>query len=713
MNDWVILSGAGVSADAGLPPAATILGHLLDQLIPSGGVLVGDVAAAKALCFAASAGAPATMRFEAVMGWLFEVYGEEEALAFIDAFTEPDLLHLRLAQAGIDGATNFTVNFDDLIERALGALGAEPATVDAHDAGDRPGAGQVAVYKLHGSLRYWRGSRVTAASAAPQVTDARIGAVSHRLELNRVAREQMNDAVSGKTLLVVGYSGSDDLDIVPALRETTPRRVIWVEHSGGDPVNKTDDWLSEQRSERQRLVGRWAAAGTDVSVFAGETKKTLDTVGFSSAPLGASDPAHPPDWRRAVAPWVERARRREPTGLALAGFLLSDAGRLEAGFRCFEAAPAGAGREDDDGWTRARREYELAQQLNWMTDGDLADAARNVKQAREYAAADADRRLLTRARLLEGRIAYEDGDSARARALFEAALAESEPDTLDHARLLEWRGRMLTSAREWDEGLASIDQAIAIYERLGEYRDLIDGLTTRAVDLRTLARIEEALADARDAERIAGLPQPDRLFLTRVVIGACLYDRDELAAARATLTRALVDLHRDYGAHHEEYEAHQFLGLIALAEDDLAAAEGAFADARRLLGDRGMFGDDRAHLACDLATVALFASEAERAQKILDDAEEEFESQQSYARATFLRYLLGGHSDETAALLAEARAVETLRADPSLFADMCAVIAHFAPYRADFVEYMESGLAAAEALGGRRRADAIRRWLSP
>jgi len=108
--------------------------------------------------------------------------------------------HLLLAELIGDGCAVITTNFDLLIERAAAHLG-----VDASP-----------LFKIHGSID------------DPDSLMLTIDQINDGLSHDRTAR--LHDLTRDRTLLVLGYSGLDQLDIMPELKRCDYRRVLWINH---------------------------------------------------------------------------------------------------------------------------------------------------------------------------------------------------------------------------------------------------------------------------------------------------------------------------------------------------------------------------------------------------------------------------------------------------------------------------------------------------
>jgi SIR2-like domain len=336
LTEIVLLTGAGISADAGVPLAVPLLENLLDNLTSSASSRP-EVELARRLC-RISTPAERRVRFEVAMEWIIELYDpDDELLSFLDSFDAPDQLHERIAVAAVRGATVMTVNFDDLLEQAVRRAGSEPYTVNVHRTGLRLPTRAVPVFKLHGTRRKWTGDRSEAATSldAPAITGRDVSRLSPRLRLNEVAMRWLSKAVDGRDLIIVGYSGSDDLDIVPALRCTAPRSCYWVEYASHATEDRTGAWLAAHDGSGWRRLMRYLTdRGTEVHVLEGWPHETFDALGMPPA-LSSMDPSHPPDWQALLQPWLNTARAREPTGLALPGFLLAEVLHASEARACF------------------------------------------------------------------------------------------------------------------------------------------------------------------------------------------------------------------------------------------------------------------------------------------------------------------------------------------------------------------------------------------
>lgn len=184
-----------------------------------------------------------------------------------------------------------TTNFDELIERA----GAPPNRV----------------LKLHGTLSRLNKARFTANNVFSP--------------LDRSLLCPTRDSLAGRTLVVAGYGGEDEFDVVPALLDQThgPSRVIWVAHYGGSGDLPT---LSDSVGRRFEALGtRAVAVAADTDGFLEQvyqaavardvwlSDRELDDWHAKSLRTESADWGW---WKRGVRAWGRTLRRERPGDVA-------------------------------------------------------------------------------------------------------------------------------------------------------------------------------------------------------------------------------------------------------------------------------------------------------------------------------------------------------------------------------------------------------------
>ena len=202
------------------------------------------------------------LRFEVLMAELVQsgLDPELNVLNCLDQCDKPNRNHFILAQLLRSHHIVVTTNFDRLIELAYARLAAKddpPLRVVCMD-DDFPEtvpsvADQPTLWKLHGSISV--NGEDTRRSI--QATMMSILATTMTARKRRFLKRVLADF----DLFVVGYSGWDDLDIIPTLANSpSEQRLIWIDHNSEvtEPVVKDAATLNEQARAQWEIdsVGR-------------------------------------------------------------------------------------------------------------------------------------------------------------------------------------------------------------------------------------------------------------------------------------------------------------------------------------------------------------------------------------------------------------------------------------------------------------------------
>ncbi|MFX1254325.1 MAG: tetratricopeptide repeat protein [Promethearchaeota archaeon] len=190
------------------------------------------------------------IRYESLVEMFRDRY--DNNLKLMDYFEEvshPNSIHRYLAKMIRAGHYVMTTNFDYLIERAIGLDDPSLKVVITHKDFEEYGEpiknreeGLLAVYKIHGCRKNpvtnedTRESIITTLDALGKGKAGEVFSVEphKRLFFKKVTHE--------RTLVIMGYSGGDDFDIIPTLLQMDElKRVIWITH-----VPKEEDISSYQ-----------------------------------------------------------------------------------------------------------------------------------------------------------------------------------------------------------------------------------------------------------------------------------------------------------------------------------------------------------------------------------------------------------------------------------------------------------------------------------
>lgn len=233
---YCFLAGSGVSIDppSNLPTGYQFTQTLLKKILPQ-----EYVDATLALTDPNRQNKKAHghfLRFEQLMGFLKESIDPElHVLDCLAESTQPNFNHLFLASLIEKGSPVFTTNFDSLIEYALMRLGIDKSRITPvihRSTWENEPIQGLPVYKLHGSLMdccSGADTRSSVQATIENIVQQKIGDtfVPEAWKMAPFRRE-----LQTRDLVIFGYSGLDDFDIVPALRSIrTDKRLIWVSHA--------------------------------------------------------------------------------------------------------------------------------------------------------------------------------------------------------------------------------------------------------------------------------------------------------------------------------------------------------------------------------------------------------------------------------------------------------------------------------------------------
>lgn len=445
--------GAGASWGAGLPLAVEFIKALF-------GLVITDRRACGELVAAVAANHPRAryggdfLRFESVLQCVRAVVDPDlNLLGVYDLAESPSAMQLTLAQAAAAGARLVTVNFDDLLERAVRTTGRAVRTVDAFSRRRSGPAGPVIdVLKLHGSLFRHDASGRRRSGGELQATIEAIAAHSPGVALAPRAYGRFAEAVDGRTLVVIGYSASDDLDVVPSLAELRPLRVVWIDHRAGTPRRAASRTASGAIRHVLEALG---ASGAKVDLVRGDTRRALERAGFG--PI-ANQPRASLPWHSLLEGWRSEFSHELGDGSALAAELFGELEQYERAYALGRKARGRRGRRGVQPWTPARRAETLAELVLLSERLPSGEGIRHARRAIRLARAAGDLNSEGYGLITLGRLLARAGrpDEAVAR---RDALALGEPGSTGRAQVAQRLANILSYAGRDAEALALLDQA--------------------------------------------------------------------------------------------------------------------------------------------------------------------------------------------------------------------------------------------------------------
>ncbi len=237
---WCFLAGAGISIDppSGLPSGQQYIKMILSRIVPNElqDTIIGLMEPSRAGEILAGN----FLRFEQLMEFIREFDSDLEILEGFKSYTEPNFNHYFLAHMLVNQHSVFTTNFDSLIEYALLRIGQSKKRIspiilesDLEVSEDQQ---KIHVYKLHGSVINVISEENTRGSLQASITQI-AGDKGELFTLEKWKIELLTAHLQSSDLMVLGYSGLDELDVIPSLvKIPSDKRVIWIAHEGGRRV---------------------------------------------------------------------------------------------------------------------------------------------------------------------------------------------------------------------------------------------------------------------------------------------------------------------------------------------------------------------------------------------------------------------------------------------------------------------------------------------
>jgi len=229
------LVGAGCSVDAPscLPAGKQMMDALIDYTC-----IESEIEKIKEL---------KDLRFEHLVGIIQkELDPELKIIDYYGKSDKPNLQHFFLAEMLKQGHFVLTTNFDFLIELALQQSGVPKEEIrvvitknDFETYNNPPelySNGIKALYKIHGSTKNQITQEDTRDSLITTIQRLGVGKKGENVfQIEPFKRPLFDNIMKNRTLVIIGYSGSDDFDIVPTLRVLKNlQNLIWIKHISED-----------------------------------------------------------------------------------------------------------------------------------------------------------------------------------------------------------------------------------------------------------------------------------------------------------------------------------------------------------------------------------------------------------------------------------------------------------------------------------------------
>jgi len=183
------------------------------------------------------------LRFEHIMG-LFQKFidSEKKILNLISNNKVPNIYHKFLANMIIRGSLVLTTNYDNLIEMSLLELGIPKEKIKPvitkkdfeNSLYPTLKQGYYNIYKLHGSL-----SNCITGEKTQDTIIIDLDRIAHKKyhTFDTIKKNFVSNVLDKKILFLIGYSGRDDYDIIPIIKNCKNiSKIIWFEHSNSNKI---------------------------------------------------------------------------------------------------------------------------------------------------------------------------------------------------------------------------------------------------------------------------------------------------------------------------------------------------------------------------------------------------------------------------------------------------------------------------------------------
>jgi len=227
------LAGAGCSID---PPSCLPAGGQMIEAMVSFSCKESEVKRILSL---------KSLRFEQLVEILRDQLDPElKLIEYYGLCDNPNKIHLFLAEMMKRGHYVMTTNFDYLIEYALMQSAVKKESIvpvitkDDFNTYSNPEElyhnNQFPLYKVHGSCKNIITGEETKKSLIATIQAFGSGKEGESVfQLEPFKRSLFENISKNRTLVVMGYSGSDDFDIVPTLKQLRElNQIIWIDHAG-------------------------------------------------------------------------------------------------------------------------------------------------------------------------------------------------------------------------------------------------------------------------------------------------------------------------------------------------------------------------------------------------------------------------------------------------------------------------------------------------
>lgn len=580
---FCFLVGSGISLD---PPSCLPTGYkftkeLLDRLIPQ--------EQRKAILELTNPdrdtamGSGNFLRFEQLIGFIYKMYDVD--LRILDCYTkakEPNIIHFFLANMLIKGHSLFTTNFDSLIEHGLQSVGIDnerisPVIFD-NDWGTTEESGQHYVHKLHGSCIDTRNGKLCMDTV--QVTLERILQGSGKLlQLEVWKREKLRVYLEQQDLIVMGYSGLDDFDILPTLWNIpSSKRILWIKHDSNRlptqaQVHTVEQLLSCDNMNQPPYLNRvfrnllmfshhHSRQASRVFIITVDTTKLVEWLSHRYA-IPSSCPEKSANTAAVPVLLPDELSLTDYDKWFLTGFIFKDRGLPLQSIKAFESSLAHT--------SDSKNRIACLQAIGELTfeQGNIDDAFNQYNQALDIASKTKDNESKANVLIRIGRVyEHQSRFGLALESLEQAFIIAKESGNLEQQAIcMNNIGLVLGSQGREKEALDYYKRALNLAEQMGDVSGIITYLCNIGSVQHQNRQFMEATTNYQRAYTIAERSGYLRLEATSLnLLGSLSGDKGKLEQALLYYKRSL-EIEDQLG--HKAGEAIQLnnIGLIYLKQE--------------------------------------------------------------------------------------------------------------------------------------------------
>lgn len=226
-DELVFLCGAGISLNAptSLPTVYQFINGLIDECAET---THATYLKGKIWDSVWRSENPVRYRFELLIDFIRRNYDRDLAIGSIFSSDTYNDNHLFLANMMHRGASVVTTNFDCCIENAVENHLAVSKYIFTGQPDDLPAfpSLQNVLVKIHGSIEREKNSSLV-------ITLTSLARTNNGFRQQPQWRNYLLNLLRNKTMVVLGYSGSDDFDITPVLLDADIKQCFWVQFKPG------------------------------------------------------------------------------------------------------------------------------------------------------------------------------------------------------------------------------------------------------------------------------------------------------------------------------------------------------------------------------------------------------------------------------------------------------------------------------------------------